>query len=124
MDTFIEKLQSIGRFPAKRALPFRIPSKSETPTDNRSKVISELLETERKYVESLEKLMEYQNEIQTQNLISKDKQRAIFANLDQLLDFQRRFLIAMEATLSLPYQEQRIGLLFLQHVSILLWFDF
>ena len=42
----------------------------------------------------------------------------IFSNLPELLDFQRRFLISMEATLSLPHSEQRIGSLFIPNVSL------
>jgi cell division control protein 24 len=42
---------------------------------------------------------------------------SIFGNLGELLDFQRRFLIAMEATLALPFEEQRIGALFVSNVS-------
>ena len=44
--------------------------------------------------------------------MSKDVLLSIFANLGELLDFERRFLIAMEATLALPPAEQRIGSLF------------
>ncbi len=49
--------------------------------------------------------------------VSKDLIIHLFANLGELLDFQRRFLIAMEATLSLPSEEQRIGALFATNVS-------
>ena len=41
---------------------------------------------------------------------------SIFGNLGELLDFQRRFLIAMEANLALPFEEQRIGALFVSNV--------
>jgi uncharacterized protein YcbX len=43
---------------------------------------------------------------------------SIFGNLGELLDFQRRFLIAMEANLALPFEEQRIGALFVSNVRI------
>ena len=42
----------------------------------------------------------------------------IFANLPDLVDFQRRFLISMETTLSLPQMDQRIGALFINNASI------
>ena len=49
--------------------------------------------------------------------VSKDLIILLFANLGELLDFQRRFLIALEATLSLPSDEQRIGALFTINVK-------
>ena len=52
------------------------------------------------------------------DLLTGDEVLTIFANLEQLLDFQRRFLISMESTLSQPQQEQRIGMLFIQHVGL------
>lgn len=52
-----EKLIDEKKYPHPREFPLKLPSKNENPTDNRSKVITELLETERKYIESLEELM-------------------------------------------------------------------
>lgn len=51
---------------------------------------------------------------------SKDLVVGIFGNLGELLDFQRRFLIAMEATLALPFEEQRIGALFVSNVGLII----
>ena len=53
-------------------------------------------------------------ELDVNQIISKDKIIKMFSNLPELLDFQRRFLLSMEATLSLAPDEQRIGLLFIQ----------
>jgi cell division control protein 24 len=39
----------------------------------------------------------------------------MFANLGELLDFQRRFLFSLEATLALPAAEQHIGAIFIQY---------
>jgi len=78
-------------------------------TDYRAKQIKELLETERSYVRDLELMRTYKNEAEFKRIMSKDKALKLFANIDDLVDFQRRFLIGLESTLALPVQEQRIG---------------
>lgn len=98
-----------------RQLPFPVPTSSELPTDNRTKLVSELLETERLYVGALEKLQAYKNEIMSQGVLKKDVAWEIFVNLDDLVDFQQRFLLALEAVLHLPVEEQRIGQVFITH---------
>lgn len=81
-------------------------------TDYRAKQIKELLETERSYVRDLELLRAYKNEAEYKRILSKDKSMKLFANIDDLVDFQRRFLVGLESTLALPVQEQRIGIWF------------
>ncbi|KAJ3104842.1 hypothetical protein HDU97_008812 [Phlyctochytrium planicorne] len=116
VNTLVEKIESRGALPPRRPLPFQVPTQEvEAPTDNRSKLVNELIDTERKYIHDLEALQNYQKEIIHQNIMTRDGVHAIFANLDELLDFQRRFLIAMESTLSLPTNEQRIGQLFIMN---------
>jgi len=78
-------------------------------TDYRAKQIKELLETERDYVRDLELMRTYKNEAEDKRVISKDKSLKLFANIDDLVDFQRRFLVGLEQTLALPIKEQRIG---------------
>ena len=85
---------------------------AELPKDNRAKVVAELLDTERKYVQYLEILQNYMRELQSQEIISADTSHLLFANLNALVDFQRRFLIAIETTCNLPQDQQRIGLVF------------
>ncbi|RGB32732.1 hypothetical protein C1646_733976 [Rhizophagus diaphanus] len=84
------------------------------PTDNRAKVVHELLETERKYVQDMEVLQHFARELQIQEIVSADTIHLLFANLNQLVDFQRRFLIGVEAIASQPPAEQRFGNLFVQ----------
>ncbi|KAG9295693.1 hypothetical protein G9A89_001710 [Geosiphon pyriformis] len=83
------------------------------PTDNRARVVHELLETERKYVQDMEVLQDYARQLQNQEIVSPDTIHHLFANLNQLVDFQRRFLIGVETNASLPSSEQRFGYLFL-----------
>jgi len=78
-------------------------------TDYRAKQIKELLETERSYVRDLELMRTYKNEAEYNREITKDEALKLFANIDDLVDFQRRFLIGLESTLALPVKEQRIG---------------
>jgi cell division control protein 24 len=55
------------------------------------------------------------NEIKSQQILNKTQVEELFANLPELLDFQRRFILALESTLAQAPEEQRIGQLFLQH---------
>ncbi|KAJ2843715.1 Guanine nucleotide exchange factor for Cdc42p, partial [Coemansia brasiliensis] len=63
------------------------------PQDNRERAIKELVETERKYVHDLEQLQAYMDELIKKNVVSSDTIRYMFANLNSIVDFQRRFLI-------------------------------
>ncbi|CCG83468.1 Rho guanine nucleotide exchange factor scd1 [Taphrina deformans PYCC 5710] len=89
-----------------------IETDPEAPKDNKAKVIAELLETERKYVQYLEILQNYMRELQNGEIISADTSHMLFSNLNALVDFQRRFLIGVETTCALPAESQRIGLIF------------
>ncbi|KAJ1557083.1 hypothetical protein HK096_009184, partial [Nowakowskiella sp. JEL0078] len=114
VERLIEKIEDYGYLPPPRPLPFSVPNQQDTaPTDNRSKLLAELLDTERSYLQDLERMHTYQKAVLDQNILTKEKGYQIFANLDSILDFQRRFLIQMEACLSLPPDEQRLGYLFL-----------
>ncbi|CAG8674600.1 15281_t:CDS:2, partial [Cetraspora pellucida] len=84
------------------------------PTDNRARVVHELLETERKYVQDMEVLQNYARQLHNQYIVSADTIHLLFANLNQLVDFQRRFLIGVEATSSASQEEQSFGSLFIQ----------
>ncbi|KAI9276766.1 hypothetical protein BDA99DRAFT_584041 [Phascolomyces articulosus] len=72
---------------------------SSSTTRLRDKVIIELLETERKYVEYLETTQNYAQELRSnkqRNIISLDTLHHIFGNLNALIDFQLRFLMQVE----------------------------
>jgi hypothetical protein len=58
----------------------------------------------------------YQDELVASKAIPMDTIFAIFSNTTELLDFQRRFLIALEGTLSLGPNEHRVGSVFLTNV--------
>lgn len=82
------------------------------PKDKRAKVVEEMLLTERKYVQDLEVLVQYQTELQNLGILSADTIHFLFPNLLQLVDFQRRFAIGIEYHASLPPEEQKFGALF------------
>ncbi|KAI8816152.1 uncharacterized protein EV422DRAFT_591923 [Fimicolochytrium jonesii] len=111
----VQKIEDMGLFPLPKPLPFALPSVRSTggPQDNRAKLLTEMLNTERAYAADLEKLQRYQRELQSQDVVPRDMLLQLFANLDELLDFQRRFLLQMEATLSMPPAEQHIGQLYI-----------
>ncbi|KAI9470271.1 Guanine nucleotide exchange factor for Cdc42p [Coemansia sp. RSA 989] len=83
------------------------------PQDNRERAIKELVETERKYVHDLEQLQAYMDELIKKNIVSSDTIRYMFANLNSIVDFQRRFLIGIEANASQPPEDQHFGAVFL-----------
>src|SRR5262249_16938074 len=75
-----------------KALPF--PGEL---SNKRLRAIDELLITERVYVADLDALQNYANEVKYDRIVDPETHEAILANLDQLADFQRRFLLAMES---------------------------
>lgn len=78
-------------------------------------VITELMNTERDYVQHLETLQQFKNMIEQYGAIPGDAVHGIFLNLNALLDFQRRFLIRIEQQNSLEASQQNWGLLFVQY---------
>lgn len=68
--------------------------------DLRLRVLDELLDTEQKYIADLDRLQNYAEELRMDAIISPESHRAIFSNLDDLVDFQRRFLMQMESRLT------------------------
>ncbi|RKO92831.1 Dbl homology domain-containing protein, partial [Blyttiomyces helicus] len=81
----------------------------------RARLIAEILNTERTYTADLEKLQQYRLDLENQNIVDRDMLLRLFANLGELLDFERRFLFQMEACLSLALNDQRIGKLFIDN---------
>lgn len=86
-------------------------------TDDRSKVFKEIIETERKYVQDLELLLLYRNELMNAELISNEQIHILFPNLNEIIDFQRRFLNGLECNNNIPTKYQRIGSVFIHAAS-------
>ncbi|KAI9788347.1 MAG: hypothetical protein M1816_006950 [Peltula sp. TS41687] len=80
----------------------------------RDYIIAELVDTERKYVQDLEALQQFKLGVEEKGEVTGDKIHSIFLNLNALLDFQRRFLIRIETTNSLPEEQQNWGQIFIQ----------
>ena len=59
---------------------------------------------------------DYKRILSESGIISHDLIWNIFINLDALVDFQRRFLIGVEAHASQPADNQRLGHLFVSMV--------
>ncbi|GAA5930759.1 uncharacterized protein JCM15063_002450 [Sporobolomyces koalae] len=83
------------------------------PSDERSLVVREILDSERKYMQDLEVLQDYQRQLQMNDVLTQDQIHSLFINLNKLADFQRRFLIGVESNASLAPEQQRFGHLFL-----------
>ncbi|KAF4448176.1 hypothetical protein F53441_8385 [Fusarium austroafricanum] len=81
----------------------------------RDHVIRELVDTERKYVQDLENLHDLKKTLEQQGEIPGDTLHQIFLNINSILDFQRRFLIRVETTNSMPAENQRWGAPFIMY---------
>ncbi|KAK5662454.1 hypothetical protein OQA88_8365 [Cercophora sp. LCS_1] len=75
----------------------------------RDYVVRELVDTERKYVQDLENLYDLKKTLEQNGIIPGDVVHNIFLNINSILDFQRRFLIRVETTNSMPQARQEWG---------------
>lgn len=75
----------------------------------RDYIVRELVDTERKYVQDLENLHDLKKTLEERGLIPGDVIYNIFLNINAILDFQRRFLIRVETTNSMPQARQEWG---------------
>lgn len=75
----------------------------------RDHIVRELVDTERKYVQDLENLYDLKKALDQRGVINGDIVHQIFLNINAILDFQRRFLIRVETTNSMPSQRQEWG---------------
>ena len=75
----------------------------------RDYIVRELVDTERKYVQDLENLYDLKKTLEQRGVIPGDIVHQIFLNINFILDFQRRFLIRVETTNSMPQARQEWG---------------
>jgi cell division control protein 24 len=75
----------------------------------RDYIVRELVDTERKYVQDLENLYDLKINLEQRGVIPGDIVHQIFLNINSILDFQRRFLIRIETTNSMPPSRQEWG---------------
>lgn len=87
-------------------------STPDSPRDKRELVALELLHSERKYVHDLEVMQNYAVCVAQYDIIPGDTIHQIFGNLNQLVDFQRRFLICLEENAQRPPDTQQLGHIF------------
>ncbi|KAF8629394.1 hypothetical protein AX15_003449 [Amanita polypyramis BW_CC] len=95
------------------SIPDSIPP-ANAQDSARQNIVREIVETERKYVQDLEVMQKYSNALYQNNIIDQDTIHLLFPNLNNLLNFQRKFLIRLESTAELPWPEQRWGQDFLE----------
>ena len=81
----------------------------------RQRTVDEIVTTERVYVQHLEILQQFKNEVEGSGVIAGDPAHDIFLNLNSLIDFQRRFLIRVEQQNGLPEIQQDWGKLFFHY---------
>ncbi|AET39831.1 Rho family guanine nucleotide exchange factor CDC24 Ecym_5031 [Eremothecium cymbalariae DBVPG len=88
-------------------------SQPNTYLSDHDKIVKEFIETERKYVHDLELLSKYRQQLLENQIISSEELYMLFPNLNEIIDFQRRFLVSLEINGQVPAQRQRIGALFM-----------
>lgn len=118
---FVKVVRTINRLLdvfEERGLLIKTDRKSEIddldhPSDDRAKVIRELLTTERKYVQDLEVLQNYARALAQYDILPPDTLHNLFGNLNKLVDVQRRFLICVEENVRRPPDEQHFGHVFM-----------
>ncbi|KAF4122033.1 hypothetical protein GMORB2_7626 [Geosmithia morbida] len=81
----------------------------------RDHIVKELVDTERKYVQDLENLHDLKTDLEQKGAIPGDIVHSIFLNINSILDFQRRFLIRVETTNSMPTAIQKWGAPFVMY---------
>jgi cell division control protein 24 len=81
----------------------------------RDHIVKELVDTERKYVQDLENLHDLKTTLEQKGAIPGDVVHSIFLNINAILDFQRRFLIRVETTNSMPIPTQKWGAPFVMY---------
>ena len=78
----------------------------------RDHVVYELVETDRKYVQDLKCLNELKGLLSRRGILTEDVIHDIFLNIGTILDFQQKFLAALESTSREEEAEQEWGLPF------------
>jgi cell division control protein 24 len=81
----------------------------------RDHIVKELVDTERKYVQDLENLHDLKTTLDHKGAVPGDIIHSIFLNINAILDFQRRFLIRVETTNSMPSLIQKWGTPFVMY---------
>ena len=66
-------------------------------------------------------MQKYAQELSQSDTLDRDTIHLLFPNLNNLLNFQRRFSIHLEETADIPWREQRWGLLFTDNVGKLIY---
>jgi hypothetical protein len=85
------------------------PLRDRRMTDPRNIIVEGFLVDERSYVANLERLLELKTKIETDSSLHNDNLTAILGSLNTFVDFQRRFLFAIEMTAHQPLDWQIWG---------------
>ena len=83
----------------------------------RQHIVDEMVHTERTYVQHLELLQAFSKYLRQNGAINGDSIHEIFLNLDELLEFQRKFLVRVEQMNSRKEDDQNWGRLFYDHAQ-------
>jgi cell division control protein 24 len=86
-----------------------MPESGDTKMSYRDHIVKELVDTERKYVQDLENLHDLKKTLDEKGVVPGDTVHQIFLNINAILDVQRRFLIRVETTNSMPSASQLWG---------------
>lgn len=102
----IDEAQALKRLSTKSTISGSLedginsPADEMAPKTNRDKILDEIVNTEITYVDDLETLHSFKERCSQEAILTRDEIEAIFSNIDDLLDFQRKFLVGMERAYS------------------------
>ncbi|WFD29535.1 Guanine nucleotide exchange factor for Cdc42p [Malassezia sp. CBS 17886] len=116
VDMLVDLLDERGLLTDMPASPGMLHDQSaeylDSPTDQHTHAVRELLESERKYVHDLEVMQHYALALGQHDILPPDTIYLLFSNLHQLVDVQRRFLICIEDNARRPAEDQHFGGIF------------
>ena len=112
VNRVLDLLQREGRLMESRRTTTDSDSSRPQTQTTRQRIINELVETERDYINHLENLQQFKKELEQNGVLPGDVIHDIFLNLDGLLEFQRRFQVRLEQQYSSEESTQQWGKLF------------
>lgn len=93
--------------------PISLPTEQNSArTTKYDLIVSEIVSTERGYVQALERLVALRRLVQDQGVLAADVVNEVFGNVNALIDFQRRFLDRLESVSLLPTEAQDLSVVF------------
>ncbi|KAJ3141388.1 hypothetical protein HK100_007424 [Physocladia obscura] len=94
VEDIVDQIKLANNIPDPNKVQFTTEESKDilNPLYSQSRILKEMIKTERTYVFSLEQLKIYANDLRASFLFDENMTTTLLSNLDELLDFQRRFI--------------------------------